>query len=329
MGSSVVRDVDGGWADPVRWSAAGGRPRAGWWTMDADGSRAGPPHLGRRDRRGRRRFESTTVRLAADRWRGARATAMDAGDRRSRSDRRAPTPAPTPTPDLAPGFALDRLDGRRRMARPLGDTATPLADGRVLVTARLQHGRRAVRPGDRHVQPDRLDMTVVRGGQTATLLRDGRVLFAGGYNCAAGRPGRDLGVGRAVRPGDRARFSPTGSMRHASQSPHGDAAGRRSRPHRRRHTAPSPSAGTGSPSPRTDWSSRRGQLPDDRRDLRPGHGHVQQDRLDEHLPTRPHGDPAPGRPRPRRRQRRREQRQPARPPTSTTRRPANGAGPAR
>src|SRR6185295_18247289 len=46
----------------------------------------------------------------------------------------APTPSPTPTPDLAPGFSwtgtTTAADGT-----PLGDTATRLADGRVLVTA--------------------------------------------------------------------------------------------------------------------------------------------------------------------------------------------------
>ena len=44
-----------------------------------------------------------------------------------------PTPTPTATPDLAPGFAWTGAP-TSDAARPLGETATALADGRVLVT---------------------------------------------------------------------------------------------------------------------------------------------------------------------------------------------------
>jgi hypothetical protein len=54
-------------------------------------------------------------------------------------------------------------------------------------------------------------MTAVRGGGAATLLRDGRVLFSGGYNCGAA--GED-GIWASAELFDPATgtFSPTGSM---------------------------------------------------------------------------------------------------------------------
>jgi hypothetical protein len=54
-------------------------------------------------------------------------------------------------------------------------------------------------------------MTAARGGSTATLLVDGRVLFTGGYNCAAA--GQD-GIWASAELYDPATgtFSPTGSM---------------------------------------------------------------------------------------------------------------------
>ena len=55
-------------------------------------------------------------------------------------------------------------------------------------------------------------MTVTRAGKTATLLRDGRVLFTGGYNCApAGQDG--LWATAELYDPATGTFSPTGSMK--------------------------------------------------------------------------------------------------------------------
>ena len=146
-------------------------------------------------------------------------------------------------------------------------------------------------------------MAAVRAYGTATLLDDGRVLVAGGYNC--GVAGKD-GIWASAELYDPATgtFSPTGSM--AAPRSHHTAtlladgrvliAGGLSGPS---------AAGAGSASPRS--GPRRSTLPGDGRSLRPGHRDVQQDRFDEHSASRSYRDPSRGRPRPRRGKRRREQ----------------------
>ena len=70
-------------------------------------------------------------------------------------------------------------------------TATPLADGRVLVAGGFDIKDAALAsavlydPATRHVQPDRL-AGGARGTHTATLLADGRVLIAGGGPASMG-----------------------------------------------------------------------------------------------------------------------------------------------
>lgn len=92
------------------------------------------------------------------------------------------TPAATPTPALSPGFAWtgslhSTVDG------PPCETATLLADGRVLVTVGCSTAAELYDPATGTFTPTG-SLAEVRGGSTATLLADGRVLIAGGYNCA-------------------------------------------------------------------------------------------------------------------------------------------------
>ena len=185
----------------VRGSPAGRRCAAGWWTMDADGTDAAilivsAAAIGVSPERPR-----SPPGLAAGRWTrpscprpGRLRPAIAVGPP-------APTPSPTPMPDLAPGFSLDRLADPDE-GGPLGETATRLADGRVLVAGGCSTAAELYDPATGTFSPTG-SMSAVRAGKTATLLHDGRVLFTGGYNCAPAGAGRDLGVGRALRPGDR------------------------------------------------------------------------------------------------------------------------------
>jgi len=121
----------------------------------------------------------------------------------------APTPSPTPTPALAPGYswtgsATIKEDG------PLGETATLLADGRVLFTAGCSTAAERYDPVTGTFSPTG-SLTQVRGGKTATLLRDGRVLFTGGYNCGPGGDG--IWASAELYDPTSGTFSPTGSMR--------------------------------------------------------------------------------------------------------------------
>ena len=147
--------MDRGWTDPLRAECSGQRWVAGL-VDDGRRRRRAPPSSCRAPRSGSRRRASRRPVRPGSRpvgrpsclLRGPPGTAIAVGPP-------APTPSPTATPSLAPGFAwtgaLTSQDGG-----PAGQTATLLADGRVLMIRWLRHGRRAVRPDDRRVHADRL-----------------------------------------------------------------------------------------------------------------------------------------------------------------------------
>lgn len=122
----------------------------------------------------------------------------------------ASTPSPTPTPDLAPGFTWAAVPTTKEDS-PLGETATLLNDGRVLVTEGCGTAAELYDLATGSFSPTG-SLSVARGGKTATRLSDGRVLFTGGYNCAAA--GKD-GIWASAEIYDPASgaFSPTGAMR--------------------------------------------------------------------------------------------------------------------
>ena len=121
----------------------------------------------------------------------------------------APTPVPTPTPVPVPGFSstspLPTAEGDFG-----GDTATLLADGRVLVTMNCGTGVQLYDPATRTFSPTG-PMAETRSGKTVTLLRDGRVLITGGYDCG---DGAHAGLWASAELWDPATgtFSPTGLM---------------------------------------------------------------------------------------------------------------------
>ena len=217
--------------------------------------RCRPPRRGRRGRSGGRRLlDRRRSDVAAGRWRGLvpppwkAATGVAVGPP-------APTPVPTPVPELAPGFAwtgsMTTDEGG-----PLGEIGDPARRWARALRGRLRHGCRAVRPGDRHVHADRRHDRRPRGVGRDAAARWPRPVHRR-IQLWAGRPGRHLGIGRAVRPGDRD-LQPDRLDGHAARVPDRDTVGGRSRPDRRRRTRPQARArARGSPSPRIDSSSPR------------------------------------------------------------------------
>ena len=145
-----------------------------------------------------------------NRWAG-RPSCPRRGRRRlgSRSDRRRRRHSRLRRPSLSPGFTWTGSQATNE-GGPLGQSATLLADGRVLLAGGCGTAAEVYDPATGTFAPTG-SMTASRGGTSATLLPDGHVLFAGGYNCAAA--GED-GIWASAELYDPATgaFSPTGSM---------------------------------------------------------------------------------------------------------------------
>ena len=216
-GTDVRRLTTDGVSVSATWTPDGrilfvrpGGASPGWWTMNADGTDAAlliadaevGPVAGRLlDRSAGPTWQPVGgAALVPPPWKAATGVAVGPP---------APTPVPTPVPELAPGFAWT---GSMATAEggPLGESATPLADGRVLFAGGCSTAAELYDPATGTFTPTG-DMTAVRGGSPATLLLDGRVLFTGGYNC--GPAGQD-GIWASAELYDPATgtFSPTGSM---------------------------------------------------------------------------------------------------------------------
>jgi hypothetical protein len=187
-------------------SGSGGSP--GWWTMDADGTDAAPLVSSAAIGVAAADLQSTRplwqpiggVAIVPPPWTPLTGIAVGPA---------APTPSPTPTPPLSPGFAWTGSPSTN-LGGPLTQTATPLADGRVLVAGGCGLVAELYDPSTGSFAPTG-SMTVARGGSTATLLSDGRVLFTGGYNCAdAGQDG--IWASAELYDPAAGTFSPTGSM---------------------------------------------------------------------------------------------------------------------
>src|SRR5205814_8424125 len=84
-----------------------------------------------------------------------------------------PTPSATPMPDLGAGFTLT---GAQTTKDGATDPATLLDDGRVLVTAACSTAAEIYDPSTNDFT-DTGSLAAHRASKTATLLRDGRVLF--------------------------------------------------------------------------------------------------------------------------------------------------------
>ena len=218
-GSDLQRLTRDGLASAPSWTADGrilftrssrgaGDGDPGWWTMNADGSGA------------QLLASIAAIGVAADGLGGARPAWQPVGGPAIAAlpwtptpaiavGPAAPTPSPSPMPDLAPGFTwagtpTTEGDGT------LGETATKLADGRVLLTEGCGTAAALFDPRTGTFTPTG-SLSVKRASKTATLLADGRVLMAGGYDC--GRGGED-GIWPTAEIYDPATgtFSATGSM---------------------------------------------------------------------------------------------------------------------
>jgi len=161
-------------------SGAGSNGAPGFWTMDADGSRGAELVPGMMSGEEDPMWTPGPVwqptggpSIVPPPWTPAPGIAVGPPP---------PTPSPTPTPALSPGFSwtgsMDTTAGAST-----GDTATKLADGRVLVTQACGTTVEMYDPATGTFSPTG-SLTATRSGKTATLLQDGRVLITGGYNCA-------------------------------------------------------------------------------------------------------------------------------------------------
>ncbi|MFL5680344.1 MAG: kelch repeat-containing protein [Chloroflexota bacterium] len=216
-GSDLRQVTTGGNAAAPSWTidgrilftrTAGGGADAGWWTADADGANAAI--LVRSSAIGLSGDDLVASRPALQPlggpsivpppWKPAPAVAVGPP---------APTPTPTPTPDLAAGFTWTGTPATKDDS-PLGEKATLLADGRVLVTGGCSTAADLYDPATGTFTATG-SLTAVRGGSTATRLQDGRVLVTGGYNC--GKAGQDgIWASAEIYDPSAGTFSATGSM---------------------------------------------------------------------------------------------------------------------
>jgi len=114
-------------------------------------------------------------------------------------------PAPSATPARSPGFSRTGSMNIKVEAFS-GDTATLLADGRVLVLHPCVAGAELYDPATGTFSPTG-SLTATRGGQTTTLLQDGRVLIIGGDSCGEG-----VWASAELYDPATGTFSPTGAM---------------------------------------------------------------------------------------------------------------------
>ena len=216
-GSDVHRLTSDGLSSAASWTAdgrilfaknvvdPGGARGVSFWTMDADGTNA--TLLVPVDTVGIGDDEFPPVRVVPQPL-GGPAIAAIAKPAAPAVSVGPPPPTPTP-PELASGFSwtgtsLLKQDGL------MGETATLLTDGHVLVTSGCGTAAELYDPATGTFSPTG-SLSVARGGATATLLRDGRVLVAGGTNC--GSAGQD-GTWASAELYDPATgtFRPTGSL---------------------------------------------------------------------------------------------------------------------
>lgn len=213
-GTDVRRLTTDGVSTSATWMADGrimfarGSSGAGWWTMDADGTNAAVL------------VPTAAIGVAAADLQFTRPTRQPIGGAATvpppwtpatgiAVGPPAPTPSATPTPPLSPGFAWTGSTPTTDSG-PLGETATLLADGRVLVTGGCSTAAELYDPANGSFSPTG-SLTVTRAGKTGTLLLDGRVLFTGGYNCAkAGEDG--IWASAELYDPSTGSFSLTGSM---------------------------------------------------------------------------------------------------------------------
>jgi hypothetical protein len=188
----------------VRVASGAGGEAPGWWTMDGDGTHAALL------------VAAKAVNAAGGSvpvWQPTGGSALVPPPWTASSGiavgPAAPTPSPTPIPSLAPGFAWTGT-----MTTDSG-TATPLADGRVLLAGSCSTAAELYDPSTGAFTPTG-SMTVARAYSGATRLQDGRVLFTGGSGCGD----TDTGIRASAELYDPAAgtFKPTGSMHTPRES---------------------------------------------------------------------------------------------------------------
>jgi Tol biopolymer transport system component len=179
----------------------------GFWTMDADGGNAAELIAGVMPGDADLRWAGAPAwqpiggrSIVPPPWTPSTATSVGPPP---------PTPPATPKPDLSAGFSWTG-SMRATEAGPLGETATLLADGRVLVTGGCSTDVELYDP-ETGTFSQTGSLTAIRGGKTATLLQDGRILITGGYNCA---DAEHAGIWASAELYDptTGSFRPTGSM---------------------------------------------------------------------------------------------------------------------